>query len=393
VNTETNNEKRLYPVSPAYGFFSRARLLSRGQVVEDISNYNRVHSMITMLKSSGTDQDDMMESFLQDYDKSGENGTIKDLSGIGQGRRQTVLFKPAFGLLNQPKYISLKYSPLTIELELDSNETANIIVPDATANYNASYTAAMISTSFEIQNCIVRADIVKLDSELQNKYDDHLMSGGAINLKYTTYHSQFLKVLGSSFSVNLSRSLTYLTRIYVSFLKDNSTRDGEEVNPKDFWLKPHNCFYHTLRAYNTSAIRDNNVPVYKKLEDLVQSCQLQIGSKLIPDYPIQSSSEAWYFLRKAFNLNTVFNNHVHSFNIKGKEYLDHKFVMVFDTEKIDGHVASFTGMNVKNGEQITLKMQMQTTVLGANPEDCHIVLEAEQVLEIKGSYVRVADLL
>ena len=48
-------------------------------------------------------------------------------------------------------------------------------------------------------------------------------------------------------------------------------------------------------------------------------------------------------------------------------------------------------MNVKNGEQITLKMQLPSVDLNANPDDCHIVLEAEQVLEIKGSYVRVAD--
>ena len=88
------------------------------------------------------------------------------------------------------KYISLKYSPLTIELELDSDETANIIKPDAAANYNGTYASTAVSTSFEIQNCVVRADIVKIDSELQNKYDDHLMSGGSINLKYTTYHSQ-----------------------------------------------------------------------------------------------------------------------------------------------------------------------------------------------------------
>ena len=48
-------------------------------------------------------------------------------------------------------------------------------------------------------------------------------------------------------------------------------------------------------------------------------------------------------------------------------------------------------MNVKNGDQITLKMTLQTQTLANNPEDCHIVLESEQVLEVKGSYVRVAD--
>ena len=47
-------------------------------------------------------------------------------------------------------------------------------------------------------------------------------------------------------------------------------------------------------------------------------------------------------------------------------------------------------MHVKNGEQIALKMQMQDAFKPRNPEDCHIVLEGDQI-EIKGSYVRVAE--
>ena len=54
-------------------------------------------------------------------------------------------------------------------------------------------------------------------------------------------------------------------------------------------------------------------------------------------------------------------------------------------------MASFTEMNVKNGEQITLNMQLQCLDRTLNLEDYHIVLEAEQILEIKGSYVLVAD--
>lgn len=37
----------------------------------------------------------------------------------------------------------------------------------------------------------------------------------------------------------------------------------------------------------------------------------------------------------AFNANTLFDSHIHSFNIKAKEYLDNKFGIVFDTEKND----------------------------------------------------------
>ena len=66
---------------------------------------------------------------------------------------------------------------------------------------------------------MIRCDIVKVDSELQNKYDDHFASGGGVTIKYTTYNSQILKILGTSSTMNLSRSLTYLTRIFVSSLK------------------------------------------------------------------------------------------------------------------------------------------------------------------------------
>ena len=83
---------------------------------------------------------------------------------------------------------------------------------------------------------------------------------------------------------------------------------------------------------------------------------MQIGSKLIPDYPLRSSSEAFYFLRKALNTDSVFPSHIHSVNIYCREYVDYRFVMCFDCEKVNGKTASFIGMNVKSGDQITLKM-------------------------------------
>ena len=197
--------------------------------------------MLEMLKSAGAAHDDMMESFLTQYDKNVTSIGHRDLFGIDRdNERQTVLFKPAFGLFNQTKYISLKYSPLTIELELDSDETANIITPDPDASYNTSYPSTGWAKSFEIQKCILRADIIKIDSELQNKYDDHLMSGGAINLNYTTYHSQFLK-------------------------------EPSGGHPKDFWMKPHKCFYHTLRVHNRVSAKGNIIPHYNNKKNKILS--------------------------------------------------------------------------------------------------------------------------
>lgn len=82
-----------------------------------------------------------------------------------------------------------------------------------------------------------------------NKYDDHFMSGGFINLRYTTYHSQIMKIVGApSFNVNLSRALTYLRRIYATFIKAATVGTG--ANPSDFWVKSYNTSYHSLRKYD-----------------------------------------------------------------------------------------------------------------------------------------------
>jgi len=43
--------------------------------------------------------------------------TAYKFSGISQGQSQRVLFKPLLGILNQPKFLPIRYMPLTIELE------------------------------------------------------------------------------------------------------------------------------------------------------------------------------------------------------------------------------------------------------------------------------------
>ena len=50
--------------------------------------------------------------------------------GIKEGCKRTVSFKPLFGLLNQPKWIPLKYAGgLVLELEIVNNFTDPIIDP------------------------------------------------------------------------------------------------------------------------------------------------------------------------------------------------------------------------------------------------------------------------
>ena len=124
------------------------------------------------------------------------------------------------------KNISLKYVPLTLEFGLDSDKLANIVEPTVDATI---YQTASVSSEWRIENPMIRCDLIKVDSELQNKYDDDFASGGGITIKYTTYDSQILTVLGETPTLNMSRSLTYLTRIFVSFLTPYDAASNKKI--------------------------------------------------------------------------------------------------------------------------------------------------------------------
>ena len=85
----------------------------------------------------------------------------------------------------------------------------------------------------------------------------------------------------------------------------------------------------------------------------IQKLQLQIGSKLFPDFPDRSHAEAVHSLRKSLG---VQSNHLHSIDITGAEYRNNKFIAGFDTEKLLG--LSFTGTNTKNN---MMTIFLQTT--------------------------------
>ena len=137
-NTDPSDNKRLRPLSPAYSFFRRARLIAGNQLVEDIDYYNRNHHMMSCLMSKGARDNEDAQSFGYRYDDdlntrravpaSGHIGPAYDAYTIpGFNRKMVVGFKPMLGLFNQFKYIPLKACPLVLELELVSNFTDCVV--------------------------------------------------------------------------------------------------------------------------------------------------------------------------------------------------------------------------------------------------------------------------
>ena len=93
------------------------------------------------------------------------------------------------------------------------------------------------------------------------------------------------------------------------------------------WDKQCNDFYHpiAMNATDTYSVSDEH------------QYQVQIGSKLIPEYPVKSLSESLSQLRK-----TVGGN----FQMFGRWFRTRKYIIGFDFEKVSG--AGFIGMSTKS---------------------------------------------
>ena len=109
---------------------------------------------------------------------------------------------------------------------------------------------------------------------------------------------------------------------------------------------------------------------------------LQVGATMMPQYPIRSHAECYYSLKKSLGIQS---NTLYNIDINGNEYRNNKFIVGIDCEKILG--LAFTGMNTKNS-LMTIKLQ---TALDNRPDRIHILLTAEQILEISDSGITVFD--
>ena len=234
------------------------------------------------------------------------------------------------------------------------------------------WTTNNCSTAWTITNVQAKMDVVTLDNVLDNEYAQHVLAGKSLPINYNTYISQLQSVLSPDIAVNITRALTRLKSVFITF-------DGPHTGASQNWIpltKTTNNFIHPM---NSSAVYD----VSKEME-----FQIQIGSKLFPEYPVKSLGEAFYQLRKTLGLAS---SSWHSLNITESNYRNHRFIVAIDTEKV--LAAGFTGLNSKAGDLMTLKFKSLSG--GAVPTDLpqlmYIHLHADCILNIRDTGVEVFE--
>ena len=369
--------KQVYPVSGPWGFFRRVRLLASGQLLEDIDYYSRVHEMMEILSASDSRNNEAVEGFgylVNEHDQ------ISVRSIIGVSDRLTVCFKPLCGLLNQSKFIPLSYvQSLSFELEIVDNASepivnagdAQLIIGDGTV-INPYFTL-MTSMNWQIEQVQVKCDMVSLDTGLQNSYTELLMNVKEIPIHFNTLISQYQTIRNQSQPfVNVSRAATRLKSIFVSFNKDQPKGTTEDPYSwrSSATRKSWNEFY--------SPGSTNNIAYFTPQSSDEFEFQIQIGSKLFPEYPIRSHAEAYYQLRKTLG---VQSSKVHSFDISPQEYRDNLLIIGIDTEKSLG--ASFTGLNTRSGDLMTVRMKYNNALSNTlYADNIHIVLHTDNIIKI-----------
>ena len=404
-NLDQNLNRKLRPLAPPYSFFRRMRIIAGNQVIEDFDNYNRVHQMFSKLMSQGARKDEANEGFGYRYDDEIQTLTNKvteylryEVNAInckGFKIQMTVGFKPLAGIFNQFKYLPLKYmGSLTIELELVSNDLDCIINPDDYAEDDGALDADVrgrftrdvalpaggdtnTSKVFELNNAFVSCDICTLDNNLNNEYVKHLLEGKGLPITYTTYRTQSQSVAGlTDINVPVIRSVSKLVASFITFYRDDQPSLGYEYANKRFCR-----FYHPHQSHD--ALVEGIYDVNKDLE-----FQIQLGSKLYPEYPCNSLTQCFYHLRKALNL-PVF--HQHSISVDFKQYRDRQFIFGFSFEKVPD--SSYTGINTRAGQQMLIRVKSAGTSIPANdmPDEMFITLLSEQILEVKDLGLKVFD--
>ena len=381
VNTASGAGALLRPLSGGWSFFRRLRILAQGSIVEDITEYNRCHEMFTTLINKNSKVNIDAEGFgLPAWDYTTDVTTNNFPGIIGGSQSQTVIFTPLSGILSQSKYLPLRYCNLVFELELVGDNTIPFVL-----NTVAPFTSTNTSNSWKIQNVQLKVDVCTLDNQLDNQYTEVLLSGKSLPINYSTYISQFQSILSGTngqqkVRINISRSLSRLKSVFV-------TLDKADTSTQSAVYKEFNNFYSPMMPLNNGDGTAHNNPIIGSASAVELEFQIQLADKLYPEYPIRSSAEGFYQLRKTLGIQS---SALHSFNVSAQEYKRRKFILGIDTENILS--ASFSGKNTKNGEMLNIRFDNGAgTQLTNYAHSMYVVLHSDNIMEISDSGVRVYD--
>ena len=443
-NTDGTRAKYLRPLGGLHAFFSRYRATVAGQMVQDITEYNRFCELYKSFKSKDVNEMDDVEtsanpSWDDDYHKyanglenlisattdgatnaggvatvsttgdRNEHGRVDfrhtrhSLSGIeGANGKMRLGHKPCCGLLADSNYyLPLRFAPLELEFTIVSDGNEPIVVPYGNGTTETDkngyyFQDGNTSTSWEINNVIIRAEVITLDNTVDNNITKHLLEGQRLKLIVPQYHTitQTFNTGGGEINMNIVKSASKLSNAFITFYRTPRSFERYSNFLVDGYVhKRWNYFYNPMinSEINDGPLADT-LPAQegKGFQDYSRnlSWQLQVASRKYPEFECQSLSEAWYFLRRTLHLN---NPNQNSVNISYRQYRENKLILGMTFEKMPD--TNFTGQNTKMGSLITFKVKATEGTLAETEQisEVFVHLVSESVLELTSNGAVVYD--
>ena len=194
-----------------------------------------------------------------EYGKIDFRHTRHSLCGIpGNKGKMRLGHKPVCGLLESNYYLPLRFAPLELEFTIVSDPNEPIVVPegdeqtDPTESDKEGYyfQAGNTSVKWELNNIIIRAEVITLDNTVDNNITKHLLEGQSFKLIVPQYHTltQKFNVGGGEINMNIVKSASKLSTAFITLYRQK--RQGERYDGKfyvdNYVHKRYNYFYNPM---------------------------------------------------------------------------------------------------------------------------------------------------
>ena len=429
-NTDGTRSHFLRPLGNLSSFFSRYRCTVGGQLVQDIIEYNRHCELYNSFKSQDArDMDDLESSANPRWDDDWRHTYATGLAemldvntrtnpaaapaattfpttrvaGIpGANGYMRLGHKPVCGLLESNYYLPLRYAPLELEFTIVSDEHIPVVTPFTVTDANTQngakgyyFTTGDTSTKWELNNVILRAEVIQLDNTVNNNIVKHLLEGQSLKLVFPMYHTmtQSCNAAGTEINMNIVKSASKLNGCFITLYR--APRAGVDADNNDYYRHDNYIYKRWNYFYNpmiNSRIFDGADPDGAGRErfqgkgfqdkDLNLTWQLQINNKKYPEFECQSMAETAYYLRRTLH---YLNPDQDAFSISYKRYREDKFVIGISFEKMAD--TNFTGQNTKMGGLLVFKLKGSNRALTTDEDvrELFVHMISESVLELRES--------
>ena len=352
-----SNANAIAPFSTiASSLFQRVREMIGGTVTSDVLYYNRTaetfHNLLepvewqfseAILGFGGSIASGIVGG-LGNYSYPGDRHPTG--GEIRVGRSYTCLQRLMTALIRSNKLLPLRVAPVTYELTLANPQ--DFCVDGRNANY-------------ALENCYILADVLTLDSTIQNNYMNGLLRGGSLAISVPQYITLFFPIAPGTqaTSIVVQRALTRNVSVFVSF-KTATDNVSHFPNPN----------FPTISSFQWDDT------AYPNLQDGEFGFQLQLGSKLWPESPMTSFAEMYETLRKTLG---VHSQDLRNCSLDRRDYYGNGFVLGVDLERCLGD--PFSSVNTRSGDVLRLNFT------GINPateiQGCYVTLFGSAIVELR----------